>query len=103
MNGDYDPNAMFPKREKKGFFRRMKDRIKRWLTIIGLSALAIVCGSGCGSLRNLKEIDFGITGLEMEFYEPPSHPGPEDDGFFGSVANKEWIPASYPKLMQRNK
>ena len=97
MNGDYDPNAMFPKREKKGFFRRMKDRIKRWLTIIGLSALAIVCGSGCGSLRNIKEVDFGITGLEMEFY--PSHPFQEEPGIFGSAANEDWKPVSSPRLM----
>jgi hypothetical protein len=71
--------------------------MKRWLTIMCLSALAIMCGSGCGSLHNLKEIDFGITGLEMEFY--PSHPDQEDRGFFGSVTNKYWSPVSYPRLM----
>jgi len=58
-------------------------QMKRWIIIMGLGALAILCGSGCSSLRNLKELDFGITGLELEFY--PSHPSQEEKGFFGSA------------------
>ena len=34
--------------------------MKRWLIIVGLSALAILCGAGC---------IFGV-GLETEFWEP---------------------------------
>ena len=45
-------------------------QMKRWLTIIGLSALAIWCGSGCRSLVNVKNLDIGFGGLEVEFYEP---------------------------------
>ena len=43
---------------------------KRLATVVGLSALVIICGAGCFSMSNIKEFDFGITGLEAEFYEP---------------------------------
>ena len=44
--------------------------VERLATIVGLSALVIICGAGCFSMSNIKEFDFGITGLEAEFYEP---------------------------------
>jgi|TARA_R100000093_G_C1902003_1_gene60170 hypothetical protein len=37
--------------------------------------------TGCASVPNVKELDFGITGLEMEFYEP-SAPTQEEGGIF---------------------
>ena len=48
--------------------------MKRWLTIAALSVFTIWVGSGCGSVRNVKEINLSITGLEMEFY--PEHGTP---------------------------
>jgi hypothetical protein len=79
--------------------------MKRFIVIILLSALLVWCGSGCGSLRNVKEIDFGITGLEMEFY--PSHPSQEEKSIFdfGSVGLDEKFKIGYvpSRLMKRNK
>jgi len=79
--------------------------MKRCITIIGLSVLAVWCGSGCVSLRNIKEVDFGITGLEMEFY--PSHPSQEEKSIFGfgsEALDKKFTIGSTPsRLMKRNK
>ncbi len=45
--------------------------------------------TGCTSISNLKEVDFGITGLEMEFYESaPSH---KDITIFDHRANIDKI------------
>ncbi len=80
--------------------------MKRWLTIAALSAFTILVGSGCWSVRNVKEIDLSITGLEMEFY--PEHPDQEDKGFFGAITNRVVpgpivVPASYRELMPMTK
>ena len=45
-------------------------RIKRLFTVIGLSVLAIGIGSGCYSLKNVREISLGFGGFDAEFYEP---------------------------------
>jgi len=45
-------------------------RTKRLFTVIGLSALAIGIGSGCYSMKNVREISLGFGGLDAEFYEP---------------------------------
>ena len=37
-------------------------------------ALVSIFHMGCTSLPNLKEVDFSITGLEMEFYEDREKP-----------------------------
>ena len=73
--------------------------MKRWLTIAALSLFTILVGSGCWSVRNVKEIDLSITGLEMEFY--PEHPEQEEKGFFGNTAQDLVVPATWdgPKLM----
>ena len=76
---NYDPDAMFPRKPKVRRFWT-GERVARWLIIIGLSAFAIFVGAGCGSVRNIKEVDFGITGLEMEFY--PNHPSQEEKSIF---------------------
>ena len=38
--------------------------------------IVLILLSGCTSVSNIKELDFGITGLEMEFY--PSAPTQPD-------------------------
>ena len=59
------------------------DDVKRLATIVALSALAIVCGcAGCFSMSNIKELDFGITGLEAEFYEPANTSTNKAAGWF---------------------
>ena len=106
---NYDPNAMFPKkRERKEEKFLTQDRVMRFLVIAGLALLVLFIGAGCGSVRNVKEIDLSITGLEMEFY--PEHPDQEDTGFFGAFTNRVVpgpivVPASYRELMpmKRNK
>ena len=55
---------------------------KRLATIFALSALVIICGAGCFSMSNIKELDFGITGLEAEFYEPANTSTNKADGWF---------------------
>ena len=103
MNLDYDPNAMFPKkRERKKEKFLTNERVMRFLVIVGLALLVLFIGAGCGSVRNVKEIDLSITGLEMEFY--PEHPSQEDKGFFGAITNRVVpgpivVPASYRELM----
>ena len=67
MNGDYDPDAMFPKREKKAFMKRVKEKIKRLLKIIGLSAFVILCGAGCKSLENAKSIEIDTMFIDFEW------------------------------------
>ena len=56
--------------------------VKRLATIVALSALVIICGAGCFSMANIKELDFGITGLEAEFYEPANTSTNKADGWF---------------------
>ena len=45
-------------------------RTKRLFTVIGLSVLVIGIGSGCYSMKNVREISLGFGGLDAEFYEP---------------------------------
>ena len=59
-----------------------QDAARRWSIIVCLSALAIGCGAGCFSMSNIKEFDFGITGLEAEFYEPANTSTNKADGWF---------------------
>ena len=40
-----------------------------------ITLIVLILSSGCTSISNLKEVDFGITGLEMEFYQStPTQP-----------------------------
>ena len=34
-----------------------------------ITLIILILSAGCTSVSNLKEVDFGITGLEMEFYQ----------------------------------
>ena len=43
--------------------------IKRMLIIVGLSVLVVLVGSGCSSMKNIREISLGFGGLDAEFYE----------------------------------
>jgi hypothetical protein len=36
---------------------------------VGLSAFVIWVGTGCGSMKNLREVSLGFGGLDAEFYE----------------------------------
>ena len=40
-----------------------------------ITLIVLILSAGCTSVSNLKEVDFGITGLEMEFYQStPTQP-----------------------------
>jgi hypothetical protein len=41
-----------------------------------ITLIILILLTGCTSVSNIKELDFGITGLEMEFY--PSTPEQPD-------------------------
>jgi len=41
-----------------------------------ITLIILILLTGCTSISNIKELDFGITGLEMEFY--PSTPEQPD-------------------------
>tara|TARA_R110000824_G_scaffold11183_2_gene48485 strand:+ start:46 stop:285 length:240 start_codon:yes stop_codon:yes gene_type:complete len=41
-----------------------------------ITLIILILLAGCTSISNVKELDFGITGLEMEFY--PSTPEQPD-------------------------
>ena len=41
-----------------------------------ITLIILILSAGCTSISNVKELDFGITGLEMEFY--PSTPEQPD-------------------------
>ena len=100
----YDPDSMFPRKPKTRC--ATKGKVMRWIIIVLLAAFAIWVGAGCKSLPNVKELDFSITGLELEFY--PSHPDQEKPGFFGNfqyITNRMErapMPVVYPLLMNRN-
>ncbi|HIL26490.1 MAG TPA: hypothetical protein EYG21_03725 [Nitrospinaceae bacterium] len=68
----------------------------KWLIII----LILLCSAGCKS--PLKEIDFSITGLEMEFYEPEE--SEKKEGFQSSGNWKFWNKEDKkkPDLMNRD-
>ena len=66
--------------------------------------------TGCTSVSNIKEIDFSITGLEMEFY--PSTPEQPDITIWDRRSDIERIyrekknlqnKRRYPELMSRDK
>tara|TARA_R100001377_G_C3145203_1_gene94200 strand:+ start:448 stop:585 length:138 start_codon:yes stop_codon:yes gene_type:complete len=40
------------------------------ITITALSTVAVWIGSGCYSMKNVREISLGFGGLDAEFYEP---------------------------------
>ena len=37
-----------------------------------ITLIVLILSAGCTSVSNIKELDFGITGLEMEFYPSAS-------------------------------
>ena len=47
-----------------------RQMVKRMITIIALSTAVIWIGSGCYSMKNVREISLGFGGLDAEFYEP---------------------------------
>ena len=49
-----------------------------------VTLIVLILSAGCTSISNLKEVDFGITGLEMEFY--PSVPTQPDITLFNNRA-----------------
>ena len=49
-----------------------------------MTLIVLILSAGCTSVSNLKEVDFGITGLEMEFY--PSAPIQPDINLFNNRA-----------------
>ena len=49
-----------------------------------ITLIILILSAGCTSVSNLKEVDFGITGLEMEFY--PSVPIQPDVTLFNNRA-----------------
>tara|TARA_Y100001963_G_scaffold83332_1_gene115470 strand:- start:104 stop:382 length:279 start_codon:yes stop_codon:yes gene_type:complete len=72
--------------------------LKRLATIIALSALAILCGSGCQNIKSMQ-LDFG--GLDVEYF--PSHPSQEEKSIFDFSEAPSGppfaMPAGYPELM----
>ena len=75
-----------------------------------ITLIALILLAGCTSVSNLKEVDFGITGLEMEFY--PSTPEQPDITIWDRRNDIERIyrekknlqqKAEYLKLMPRSK
>jgi hypothetical protein len=79
--------------------------MRRFIIVATLAALAIWVGAGC---QNLKEVDFSLTGMEMEWYEPPEPvileaPSANLD-LWQNYTNQpaSWLPrVSPPRLMQR--
>jgi len=66
--------------------------MKRILTIVGLSAFVLLIGAGC---QNVRTIDAGFGGLDIEYYEPPPIT------IYTNIVYTNLI--SQPRLMQRNK
>ena len=86
---DYNPNAMFPKKPTHGVTGLgLKATIKRWLTIVGLSALAVSC-------QNVRTIDVGFGGLDIEYYEPPPIT------IYTNIIRTNFISHPYPRLMEQ--
>ena len=72
--------------------------------------IVLILSAGCTSVSNLKEVDFGITGLEMEFY--PSAPIQPDITLFNNKAIIDRVyhekknlqnKTNYPELMPLRK
>ena len=75
-----------------------------------ITLTVLVLLTGCTSISNIKELDFGITGLEMEFY--PSTPTEPDITLFNnrSIIDKAYYEkknlhnkTNYPELMPLRK
>ncbi len=75
-----------------------------------ITLIILILLTGCTSISNVKELDFGITGLEMEFY--PSTPEQPDITIWDRRNDIERIyrekknlqqKAEYLKLMPRSK
>ena len=75
-----------------------------------ITLIILILSAGCTSISNVKELDFGITGLEMEFY--PSTPEQPDITIWDRKNDIERIyrekkslqqKAEYLKLMPRSK
>ena len=49
-----------------------------------IALIVLILSAGCTGISNLKEVNFGITGLEMEFY--PSVPTQPDITLFNNRA-----------------
>ena len=91
---DYNPNAMFPKKPTpRSFWVKMKAAIKRWLTIVGLAIFVIYVGAGC---QNVRTIDAGFGGLDIEYYEP------KPITIYTNIIRTNFISHPYPRLMDRN-
>ena len=75
-----------------------------------ITLILLILLTGCTSISNIKELDFGITGLEMEFY--PSTPEQPDITIWDRRSDIDKInrekknlqqEAEYLKLMPRSK
>ena len=75
-----------------------------------ITLIVLILSAGCTSISNLKEVDFGITGLEMEFY--PSTTEQPDITIWDRRSDIERIyrekknlqnKKEYPELMSRDK
>ena len=75
-----------------------------------ITLILFILLTGCTSVSNIKEIDFSITGLEMEFY--PSTPEHQDITIWDRRSDIERIyrekknlqnKRRYPELMSRDK
>ena len=75
-----------------------------------ITLIILILSAGCTSVSNLKEVDFGITGLEMEFY--PSVPTQPDVTLFNNRAIIDRVyhekknlqkKTNYPELMPLRK
>ena len=44
-------------------------RTSRLLFIVGISAFVIWVGTGCYSMKNIREFSIGFGGVDAEFYE----------------------------------
>ncbi len=74
-----------------------------------ITVIIFILLTGCTSVSNIKEIDFSITGLEMEFY--PSTPEEPDITIWDRRRDIERIyrekknrqnKRKYPELMSRD-
>ena len=46
--------------------------MKRWITIIGLSALVIACGAGCKSLESAESVEIDTMFIDFEWKGKPN-------------------------------
>ena len=97
---EYDPDDMFPKKRKPKSI--IESRAMRWLIIIALAAIAIICSTGCINMSSIKELELDLSGLEIEWY--PRVPEHEESIFGGKELDAKFKVESVPaRLMNRNK